>query len=79
MAPTAAETLRLTAKDLLELKVIEEIVPEPLGGAHHNHEEAARYLGEALGRQIKRLKKKKTDVLLQERFEKYRGMGVFSE
>ena len=79
MAPTAAETLRLTAKDLLELNVIDEIVPEPLGGAHHDHEEAARYLGEALARQVKRLKKKKTDVLLQERFEKYRGMGVFNE
>lgn len=52
----AAEALKLTARDLKELEVIDEIVPEPLGGAHRDHETMARTLHDAIARQLKELK-----------------------
>lgn len=79
MAPKAAENLKMTAPDLLQLKVIDEIVEEPLGGAHHDPEKAAEFLGKALGAQVKRLRDKDVETLLEERYAKYRGMGAFKE
>jgi acetyl-CoA carboxylase carboxyl transferase subunit alpha len=78
-APRAAEALKMTADDLLKLKIIDEKVPEPLGGAHRDPRTAADALFRALKRQIQRLKEKDLDTLLQERFAKHRRMGVVIE
>ncbi len=75
----AAEALKLTAKDLLELKIIDRIIPEPLGGAHKNQEEMAKILKEVLLEELAALKKIKPDKLVQERIEKFGAMGVYIE
>lgn len=77
MAPQSAEALKLTAEDLRKLKVIDEIIPEPLGGAHRDREAAFKNVGEAIGRHLARLLEKSPDSLLKERFEKYRQMGAY--
>ncbi|MCX7765742.1 MAG: acetyl-CoA carboxylase carboxyl transferase subunit alpha, partial [Candidatus Sumerlaeia bacterium] len=77
MAPQSAEALKLTAPDLLALRVIDEIIPEPLGGAHRDPETAYKNVREAILRYLKQLLSKTPEQLLQERFEKYRRMGVF--
>ena len=78
-APEAAELLRLTAPDLLRLRIIDEIVPEPVGGAHRNWEETAMQLRRALHDHLRALKSKSSDELLRERYEKFRRIGVFEE
>jgi len=78
-APEAAELLRLTAPDLLRLGVVDEIVPEPVGGAHHNWEETAARLRRALRDHLQALKAKSPDELLRERYEKFRKIGAFEE
>lgn len=75
----AAEALRLTALDLERLGVIDEIIPEPPGGAHADHEGAARALGEVLDRHITELAEMKPKKRLELRTEKYRRMGQFTE
>ena len=75
----AAEALKITADDLLELGVIDEIIPEPAGGAHADPEAAAQALGEALRRQLRQLRKTKLEKLLKRREEKYLSMGALSE
>jgi acetyl-CoA carboxylase carboxyl transferase subunit alpha len=75
----AAEALKLTAKDIKELDVIDEIVPEPLGGAHRDHETTAANLHEALSRNLAELKGKSGDVLVEERYQKFRKMSRFVE
>ena len=75
----AAEALKLTAEDLLELGVIDEIVPEPPGGAHADPEAAAQALGESLRRHLRHLRKIKIEKLLKRREEKYLSMGALSE
>lgn len=75
----AAEALKLTAKDLKELDVIDEIVKEPLGGAQRNHELMAKTLHEALSRNLKELKKVPADRLVEERYKKLRKMSRFKE
>lgn len=75
----AAEALKLTAKDLKELEVIDEIVPEPLGGAHRDHEAMARTLHEAIARQLKELKAIPAEQLVEERYQKFRKMSRFIE
>jgi acetyl-CoA carboxylase carboxyl transferase subunit alpha len=75
----AAEALKITAEDLLELGVIDEIIPEPTGGAHADPETAAAALGEALRRQVRQLRKTKIEKLLKRREEKYLSMGALSE
>jgi len=78
-APEASETLKLTAKDLLNLGIIDEIIPEPLGGAHRDPEKAAKNLGETLKRNLDDLIKIPKDRLLQLRYEKFRKMGIYKE
>ena len=78
-APQAVEALRVTAQDLLELQVIDEIIPEPLGGAHHDPEQTARSIKEALLRHLTPLLDYPGERLLAERYEKYRKVGVFEE
>jgi len=75
----AAEALKLTAKDLKELKVIDEIVKEPVGGAQRDHELMAKALHEALSRNLKELKKIPADQLVEERYQKLRAMTRFKE
>ena len=77
-APEAAAALKLTARDLLELKLVDEVVPEPLGGAHQDHAAAIANLKKAVIRQLDELKKIPTDQLLAERYEKFRRVGEFA-
>jgi acetyl-CoA carboxylase carboxyl transferase subunit alpha len=74
----AAEALRLTAPDLLQQGIIDRIIPEPLGGAHRNHSEAALLLKNAIIEEIKRLKAIKPDTLKKNRIKKFSQMGEFS-
>lgn len=73
----AAESLKLTAADLSRLGVIDEIVKEPLGGAHRDAEGMARILKEVVERHLKELEKMGEEELLNSRYEKFRRMGAF--
>src|SRR6266550_3957933 len=75
----AAEALKITAEDLLELGVIDEIIPEPPGGAHADPDAAAAALGETLRRYVRHLRKVRIEKLLKRREEKYLSMGALSE
>ena len=75
----AAEALRLTAQDLLEQKLIDRIVPEPLGGAHRDPEAMAGTLKSILIEELRTLIGKDPAVLVNERVEKFSSMGVFTE
>ena len=77
-SPQAAEALKITAPSLLELGVIDEIVAEPLGGAHRKPEEAATAIKAAVLAHLKKLKSYSTTRLLHKRFAKYSGMGKFN-
>jgi acetyl-CoA carboxylase carboxyl transferase subunit alpha len=74
-AREAAEALKLTARDLLSLGIIDEVVPEPLGGAHRDSHTAAALLRKALARNLDSLKNIPPEELLQRRYAKYRNMG----
>ena len=78
-APEAAGALRLTANDLLELGVIDSIIPEPPGGAHRAPEQAGKTLKTVLLSNIADVKKLPIDRLLENRYQKYRKIGTFSE
>ncbi len=75
----AAEALKLTAKDLIKFNIIDRIVPEPKGGAHRNHEQAAQILKDILIEELNELKKIKIDKLLELRLKKFLNMGVVTE
>jgi len=76
-APEAAAALKLTAKDLLEMGLIDEIVKEPLGGAHRNPEETAEAIKAAIKKHWKELEGIEKNALVTKRYEKFRKMGVF--
>ena len=76
-SPMAAEALKLTAQDALELGVIDGIVKEPLGGAHRDYKEAAINLAAALKDSLAELTQLSTEELLTRRYRKLRGMGKF--
>lgn len=78
-AEEAANALRITARDLYELNLVDEIVPEPLEGAHRDYEQTAGYVREALVRQLGELKKLPPEEIISARYEKYRSMGVYIE
>jgi acetyl-CoA carboxylase carboxyl transferase subunit alpha len=78
-AAEAAEALKLTAHDLVQLGVVDEIVAEPEGGAHRDHEKSAAVLGEALRRNLERLLATAFDELLENRYAKFRRLGNFAE
>jgi acetyl-CoA carboxylase carboxyl transferase subunit alpha len=78
-AKVAADSLKLTAADLYRLGVIDEIVKEPLGGAHRNPQKVAEDLREAVSRHLSELEKMDVDDLLKLRYEKFRKMGSFVE
>jgi acetyl-CoA carboxylase carboxyl transferase subunit alpha len=79
MRERAATALRITSPELLDLKVIDEIVPEPVGGAHTNHESAAAALQESLIRNLEDLRRYKPDKLVRRRREKFLKMGAWAE
>jgi len=74
-APEAAEVLKLTAKDLLGLGLIDEEIPEPLGGAHRDPEKAAQAIKKVIKKALKELKSIPKEELLKLRYEKFRKMG----
>jgi len=78
-APDAAQALKLTAKDLLNLEIVDEVIPEPLGGAHRNPRETADNLKEAVLRHLKELTKLSLDELSKLRYQKFRKIGIFKE
>ncbi len=78
-APEAAEALKLTAQDLLNLGVVDEIVDEPEGGAHRDYQTAAFNLGSALRKNLAKLLEQPVDQLLKKRYKKFRGLGNFAE
>jgi acetyl-CoA carboxylase carboxyl transferase subunit alpha len=79
MREKAASALKITAQDLLELRIIDEIIPEPPGGAHADQETTAKAVGEALLRNLDELRRLKPDKLVRRRREKYLRMGQFEE
>jgi len=76
-AEIAAAAMKITAKDLKELGIVDEIVPEPDGGAHADYEGTARILDEVLDRQLVALSHQPVRELLDARYEKFRKMGQF--
>ena len=78
-ASIAAESLKLTSKHLKKNKLVEKIIPEPLGGIHRNPEQACEVLKKAIKKQLKAVSKIPTDQLLRERHTKLLGFGRFSE
>jgi acetyl-CoA carboxylase carboxyl transferase subunit alpha len=78
-SPDAAKSLRLTAKDLLEMKIIDGIIREPLGGAHRDPQEAASGIKNAIKRDLETLAKMPKEKLVEARYEKFRSIGIFNE
>ncbi len=75
----AARVLKMTAEDLRRLGIIDEIIPEPAGGAHTDHQAAARLVGEALERQLESLQRMDPEVRCDRRIDKFRKMGSYLE
>jgi acetyl-CoA carboxylase carboxyl transferase subunit alpha len=78
-APKAADALRFTARDLRELEVIDDVIEEPLGGAHRDHHQTASRLKSYLGRQLQQLRQQPLQKLVDQRYEKFRRMGTYLE
>ena len=78
-AHSAAEALRLTAKDLKRLGVIDDVIPEPLGGAHRDPREMGATLKTFLLRYLRELSHVPVADLLDRRYDKFRAMGVFDD
>jgi acetyl-CoA carboxylase carboxyl transferase subunit alpha len=79
MREKAAASLRITSSDLLELKVIDEVIPEPPGGAHADHATTAKAVHDAILKHLEELRGLKPDKLVRRRREKYLKMGAFEE
>ena len=78
-APQAAEALKITANDLHELGLVDEVVPEPFGGAHNDHDAMADILRDKLITNLEVLQKMDPEQRLKERYQKYRRFGQFVE
>ena len=77
-APEAAQALRLTAPDMLDLGIADDIIDEPLGGAHRNPESAAEDLEEFLEQALDELNDIPIEKLLERRYKRYRDMGIYN-
>jgi acetyl-CoA carboxylase carboxyl transferase subunit alpha len=78
-APKAAAALRFTSDHLLRLGVVDDVLEEPLGGAHRDHHQMATRMKTYLSRQLSELEEMPVDQLLEQRYEKFRRLGVFLE
>lgn len=78
-AEDAARALKLTAQDLSGFGIVDEIIPEPPGGAHMDPGTMADSVSEAIRRHLKQLRKSKPDALISRRYKKFRAMGVFND
>ncbi|GAK38752.1 acetyl-CoA carboxylase carboxyltransferase subunit alpha [Paenibacillus urinalis] len=78
-ADQAAEAMKITAQDLIEMEVIEDIVPEPRGGSHRDYEATAVSIKEALEKHLNELLQMDREALRQDRYEKFRKIGKFQE
>jgi acetyl-CoA carboxylase carboxyl transferase subunit alpha len=78
-APDAAESMRITAQELQSMGLIDEIVPEPVGGAHRNPAAAASTVGDAIGHALDSLHRLSTEELLEQRYSKYRDIRFYAE
>ncbi len=76
-APKAAEALRLTSRDLVQMQIVDGIVPEPVSGAHRDPDAAAGLLGEAIAKALDELSSLSADELRAQRYDKFRAMGVY--
>ena len=77
-APEAAEAMKLVAPDLMKLKLIDDVIPEPIGGAHHDHAATAVSFREIISKHLDHLCKLDTKTLLNERYEKFRHFGEWN-
>ncbi len=75
----AAEALKMTAKDLHQLGIIEEIIPEPKGGAHHDPEKAASLISKAIGNHLPKLEAIPAEERLKQRYQRIRNIGAYTE
>lgn len=75
----AANALKLTAQDLLSFKIIDDIIPEPLGGAHRDPEGTAKKISETIVTALEELKTKTPGKLIEERYKRFRKIGIFEE
>jgi acetyl-CoA carboxylase carboxyl transferase subunit alpha len=78
-AEKAATALKFTSKNLLEMGIVDDVISEPLGGAHRDHHRMAAFMKTYLKRNLKELCEKPIDCLLDERYERFRKIGVFNE
>ncbi len=78
-APEAAEAMKITAQDLSELGVVDEIVREPMGGAHRDHNRAASLLRRVLRRHLEELMAMSPEELIAHRYDRFRRLGVYTE
>ncbi len=78
-AKEAAEAMKVTARDLLDMGIADEIIPEPVGGAHRNYDEAARILQEKIEAELQELTAIPTEELLEARYQRYRKIGHWAE
>jgi acetyl-CoA carboxylase carboxyl transferase subunit alpha len=78
-APEAAEALKLSSPDLLQMGLVDGVIPEPSGGAHCDPVQAAENLKSAISQELQALLKTPVDKLLRARYDKFRKMGVFEE
>lgn len=79
LAKIAAETMKITAYDLKELNIIDEVVKEPLGGAHQDVELQAKHIKEKFAAHLKAFEKMSPEAIKENRFKKFRKMGTFVE
>jgi acetyl-CoA carboxylase carboxyl transferase subunit alpha len=78
-ASEAAELLKITAQDLFHMNVIDEVVEEPIGGAHRDARRASELLKEAITRNLMEIKNMPTDELVKRRYEKFRKLGMYDQ
>ena len=78
-ASEAAGLLKLTAQDLFQMKVVDEVVEEPIGGAHRDPRRTAELLKEAVVRNLSELRSIAPEDLVRQRYDKFRKMGMFDQ
>ena len=78
-AEKAATALKFTSSNLLEMGIVDDVIEEPLGGAHRDHHSMAAKMKSYLKKNLKELKQKSSEDLLDERYSRFRKIGVFNE